>query len=288
VQLGGADFRPAAPPENTDDTAWLQVRDSQSIDALETFIKSFPNSAHRAEAEPRLEDLYWAKASEANTLAELRDYQSKYPNGRHSQDAQSQIAKLDWQQAQITSDPRALEDFLKKYPSGSFHDQAATKLDDLTWQRTGRANDATGLRDYLARFPNGRHAEQAHTALDQLTLSKPPARVETGDEKSAVLAVLQHYKKAYEDQSVDELQAIWPGMGPRQISNLGVFFKTARSVSLAYNLVGEPQIDGSSSTMTFTQSLNFMINGKPQKNSAQVTMQLKKASPGTWLIESIR
>jgi hypothetical protein len=77
-------------------------------------------------------------------------------------------------------------------------------------------------------------------------------------------------------------------MGPQQISHVGVFFKSARSVTLAYNLVGEPQLSGTSSTVTFTQSLSFVINGKQQKTSAQVTMQLKKAGSGTWLIESIR
>jgi hypothetical protein len=77
-------------------------------------------------------------------------------------------------------------------------------------------------------------------------------------------------------------------MGPQQISHLGVFFKSARSVSMAYNLVGEPQTSGTSSAVTFTQSLNFVTNGKQQKTSAQVTMQLKKVGPGIWLIESIR
>jgi hypothetical protein len=288
VQLDGAEFKTALPPETTEDTAWLQVQDSRSVSALEGFLKRFPNSAHRGEAEPKLDDLYWAKATDANNVADLRDYQSRYPNGRHSQDAQTEIAKLDSQQAQNTGDPRVLEDFLKKYPSGGFHDQAAAKLDDLTWQRDGKANDAASLRDYLSHFPNGKHADQARIGIDQLTTSKPPARVENRDEKDAVLTVLQRYKKAYEDQSVDELQVVWPGMGQRQISNVGVFFKSARSVSLAYNLVGEPQISGNSSTVTFTQSLNFVINGKQEKNSARVTMQLKKAGPGNWVIESIR
>jgi eukaryotic-like serine/threonine-protein kinase len=288
VQLNGAEFKTAPPPDTTEDTAWQQVQDARSISALEGFLQRFPNSAHRGDAEPKLDDLYWAKASEANSPADYRDYQNRYPNGRHSRDAQSEIAKLDWQQAQNTSDPRVLEDFVKKYPSGDFHDQAAAKLDDLAWQRAAKANDTTSLRDYLSRFPNGKHAEQTRTAIDQLAASKPPARVETVDERAAVLSVLQRYKKAYEEESVAELQAIWPAMGPRQISNLGVFFKTARAVSLAYNLVGEPETNGTSSTVTFTQSLNFIINGKQQKTSAQVTMQLKKAAPGNWLIESIR
>jgi len=288
VKLNGAEFKIAPLPNTTDDNAWQQVQDARSISALEGFLQRFPNSAHRGEAEPKLDDLYWAKASETNTPADFRDYQNRYPNGRHSRDAQSELAKLDWQQAQNTSDPRVLEDFVKKYSSGGFHDQAAAKLDDLAWQRAAKANDATGLRDYLSRFPNGKHAEQARSAIDQLAASKPPARVEAVDERAAVLSVLQRYKKAYEEESVAELQAIWPAMGPRQISNLGVFFKTARAVSLAYNLVGEPETNGTSSTVTFTQSLNFIINGKQQKTSAQVTIQLKKAGPGNWLIESIR
>jgi eukaryotic-like serine/threonine-protein kinase len=288
VQLSGAEFKTAPPPNTTEDTAWQQVQDARSVSALEGFLQRFPNSAHRSDAESKLDDLYWAKASEANTPADFRDYQNRYPNGKHSRDAQGEIARLDWQQAQNTSDPRVLEDFVKKYPSGGFHDQAAAKLDDLAWQEAAKANDATSLRDYLSRFPNGKHADQTRTALNQLAASKPPARIEAVDERAAVLSVLQRYKKAYEEESVAELQAIWPAMGPRQISNLGVFFKTARAVSLAYNLVGEPETNGTSSTVTFTQSLNFIINGKQQKTSAQVTMQLKKAAPGNWLIESIR
>ena len=288
VQLSGADFKTAPLPENAEDTAWAQARDSQNIGALESFQQRFPSSAHRGDIEPRLDDLYWTKANESSALADFRDYLTRYPKGKHSQDAQNQVSKLELQQIQNTGDARALEDFLKKYPSGTIHDQAASKLDDMMWQRAGKANDAGSLREYLSRFPSGKHAEQAHSALDQLAVSKPPARVQALDEKGAVLAVLQQYKKSYEDQSVDELRTIWPAMGPRQISNVGVFFKSARSVTLAYNLVGEPEISDTASTLTFTQSLSFVINGKQQKNSAQVIMQLKKVSSGSWLIESIR
>ena len=93
VQLNGAEFKTAPPPNTTEDTAWQQVQDARSISALEGFLQRFPNSAHRGDAEPKLDDLYWAKASEANTPADFRDYQNRYPNGRHSRDAQSEIAE---------------------------------------------------------------------------------------------------------------------------------------------------------------------------------------------------
>jgi hypothetical protein len=109
------------------------------------------------------------------------------------------------------------------------------------------------------------------------------------DERSAVLAVLARYKKAYEDESIAELKSIWPGLGGKSAQNEQDFFKRARNIRLDYGQPPEPQITGDQAIVRFSQRLTYDWDREPVKPPpAKLTMQLKREAPGTWVIESIR
>jgi eukaryotic-like serine/threonine-protein kinase len=302
VELNRTDFKGAVPsrpgselrPEESD---WLQVKDSSSAEDINSFLRRYPNGVHQADAESKLDDLYWAQASQSNTVATVRDYLNRYPRGRHADDAKGAIARMDWQAVENSNDAAAVGDFLRRYPSGPYHDRAAAREDDLMWGHTAR--DSAGLHAYLQEFPAGRHADEARSDLESLTraveVKRPaePPRLETPslaivDDKKAVLDVLKQYQSAYQDRKLDNLRRIWPNMSERQMRGVTEFFSSASSVTLNYELAGEPEIKGDYATVRFTQSLSYVLAGKAQKpGSAKVEIRMKRGT-SNWQIDSIR
>jgi hypothetical protein len=286
-----------APPPNPEESDWKQVKDSHSVENLESFLKRYPNGIFSLPAQTQLEDLYWARSTSSDNAAAYNEYLAKYPNGKYSQQAQSNLNKLDWRAVENTTDPAALEGFLRKHPSGNYHDRAAARLDDLAWERTAQ-NDTSTLRSYIQNHPSGRHFEEAQKKIDELNRPTQVARATPPrvtippavDEKKAVLDVLARYQKAYQDRDIRQLQEIWPEMTKQQVKSLGDFFKHASTLSLDYRVIGEPTVDGAQATVKFTQSLSYVASGKAGKDSATVVMQLKKlqGAPGNWLVNSIR
>jgi hypothetical protein len=222
----------------------------------------------------------------------------RYPQGLHSQQAKDTVAELEWRSVENSGDPAALDGFLKRYPAGRHHDQAISKLDELTWQKA-KQNDAGSLRSYLQTFPEGHHAGEAKRRIDDLStvaIAAPApatpasARPQPADEKKAVLDVLGRYRKAYEGHDLGQLREIWPGISGQQVKSLGDFFAHASQLTLGYRVLGSPTFDADHATVTFEQSLQYVVNGKPGKDSATVTMHLNKSrgNPEAWRIDSIR
>jgi eukaryotic-like serine/threonine-protein kinase len=290
---------PAPSPEEND---WQKIKDSTNTADVARFLEHYSNGVFRAQASKKLEDLYWAKATGSNDVAGFRDYLNKYPNGQYSQLAQREIARVDFEAVQTTKDPAAWEDFLRRYPAGAYHEQAISRLDDLLWARTGSGKDASSLRAYLQRLPDGRHAGEAQRHIDQLTRAvehkteptRPQAATPVIDDKKAVLDVLALYQRAYEEQNVEKLKQIWPGMTQQSINGVADFFRNASAVKMSYKLSGEPQITANEAVVRFKQSLTFVLNGASQKpKPAAVIMRLKKqdaapGAPAAWQIDSVR
>jgi hypothetical protein len=311
LSLKGTDFASVAPVLPAEEADWQRVKNSQTIEAINQFLRTYPTGAFRSEAENKLEDLYWEKDNSADNPAALRDYMRRYPGGKHLPAANTGLARLDWQAIANTKDPAALENYLRLYSSGEYHDKAYSRLDDLLWERTGRGDDAGSLRSYLQTFPTGRHADQARREMDQLTAPKEAANANqpnrsaepprstplpasgtttsltATDDKTAVLNVLSAYEKFYESEDLQGLQGLWPSMTPQQIQSVGDFFKNASSVKLTC-IPGSPKIGGTEATLEFKQEFTYVMHGTFQKpNRSKVNMKLKKAPQGTWLIDSI-
>jgi hypothetical protein len=279
-------------PEQID---WQKVKDSAAASDVEQFLQKYPSGAFSGAAQAKLEDLYWNSAVGGNSAASYNQYLEKFPQGKHAQQAQTQIAGLEWRAVENSNDIAALETFLKKHPSGSDHDKALSRIDDLSWQKV-KQNDASSLRSYLQSFPSGRHDTEANKKIEELSAATPvapatkapPAAPVVSDEKSAILDVVSRYKRAYEAKDIQSLQQIWPSMTSQQTRGVGDFFAHASELSLEVRVLGTPTIDGDRASATFEQSLRYMVNGKSRKDVARVVMNLKRAAPGVWHIDSIR
>ena len=238
-----------------------------------------------------LESLYWTHDSQANSADSYRDYLSRYPDGQHAAAAAEEIAFLDARQRR---DPALLDTFLGSYPQSRHAKDIRDLRDDVAWERTDKS-DEKSLDSYVKDYPKGRHVQDAQkqqVALaptdtqrlpQQQTQVAPPV-----DERKAVLAVLDQYKQAYESQSTEQLKSIWPSISDRTERAVQTLFKTTTSLRLDCGRP-EPEIVGDTATLSFVQTMSYVQDRKPVKSPpARITMQLRKKSPGNWVIETIR
>ena len=247
VVLNRADFKQPAPATSEEQTAWNRINNTGDTAVVEDFLRHYPNSSFRAQAESKLEELSWAKASSSRSLRGYQEYAAKYasPAGPHLPAAQAEIARLEWEAIQNTTDPLQVRRYLDQNPTGQYHDRAATLLDDLTWGEAIHKGDAASLKGYLGSYPSGRHKEEATAQLARL--APPPAAApvpqavapvppappvtpkipDNTDDLNAIRAVLDAYKSAYDTRDVAKLQQIWPDMSPKQVSGLRTAFRDA-------------------------------------------------------------
>jgi hypothetical protein len=306
VVLNRADFKQPAPATSEEQLAWNRINSSGALSAVEEFVRRYPNSSFRSQAESKLEALNWAKASSSGSLHGYQEYVARYtsPPGPHLSAAMAEIARLEWDAIQNTTDPVPVRRFLEHNPSGPYHDRAVALLDDLIWREAQRKGDAASLKGYLGTYSSGRHKDEAATQLARLTpppvatpapqASQAPAPVppappvtsklsDNTEDVNAIHAVLDGYKSAYDTKDLARLQELWPEMSPKQVNGLRTAFHDAGKVTLTYAITKGPEVAGNVAVVTFQQQIVTNAAAK-----SQVTMTLKKDANNSWHITSVR
>ena len=305
VTLNRADFKQPAPATSEEQVAWNRINSTVDPAAVEEFLRHYPNSSFRSQAESKLEALNWSKASGSGSLRAFQEYAARYtfPPGPHLPAALAEISRLEWEAVQNTTDPLQVKRFLEQNPSGQYHDRAAALLDDLAWREATRKGDAANLKNYLGSYPSGRHREEATAQLARLTpppvtASAPqaaptpapippappvtPKLADNAEDMNAIRGVLDGYKSAYDTKDVAKLQELWPDMSPKQVNVLRTAFRDAGKVTLTYSITKGPEVAGNVAVVTFQQQIITNAAAK-----AQVTMTLKKDGT-SWHITSVR
>ena len=71
VVLNRADFKQPAPATSEEQLAWNRINNTGDPSAVEEFVRRYPNSSFRSQAESKLEALNWAKASSSGNSSRL-------------------------------------------------------------------------------------------------------------------------------------------------------------------------------------------------------------------------
>ena len=71
VQLDRRDFRQPPPATSAEQNDWARVATGGDIAGLEQFLRTYPNSPLRPQAESKLEDLYWSRANSGGSIRSI-------------------------------------------------------------------------------------------------------------------------------------------------------------------------------------------------------------------------
>ena len=114
-----------------------------------------------------------------------------------------------------------------------------------------------------------------------------PSVVSMSPEKKAIFTALDRYKEAYESESIDELQKIWPGINKNQKKALKSAFESAQAVKVQLDC-GDPSVSGDGATVKCQQSVRYTIAGKVQPSQTDSVDIVMNRTNGNWLVKTVR
>lgn len=189
------------PVTDAGEKAWVEAKRLNTLSGYEAFVRQFPKSKHKAEAEDAIrkikaqgearakDDNAWSTAFKADTEAAYKAYLKEFPNGRHAEKAKRRLDELGrasarqaednraWQDAERRNTLDSYRDYLGRFPKGLHANKARQRIADLTakakddeaFAEARKKNTKEGYEAYLSQFPLGRHAEEAKQRLATLS-----------------------------------------------------------------------------------------------------------------------
>jgi eukaryotic-like serine/threonine-protein kinase len=114
-----------------------------------------------------------------------------------------------------------------------------------------------------------------------------PSVINMSPDKKAIFTALDHYREAYESESLDELQKVWPNMNKNQKKALKSAFESAQAVKVQLDC-GDPSVSGDGATVKCQQSVRYTIAGKVQPSQTDSVDIVLNRSNGNWLVKTVR
>jgi outer membrane protein OmpA-like peptidoglycan-associated protein/uncharacterized protein YegL len=139
------------------------------------FLRTFPSSSLRPEAQFRLEEFAWRTTAETNTVEAYKGFAEKYSNSRYVSLANDKEAEIVYAKVRATDTIDANLDFLKKYPRSPYTTEVRERTVELAWIRAAKAHKPALYRQFYELFPNSKYTKLAKE-LD-LELSWKEARL---------------------------------------------------------------------------------------------------------------
>jgi hypothetical protein len=162
------------------ETEWAAVRDASDPALVQSYLDKYPNSAHVAEAQSRIESLTWSRTNQNDAQA-LRAYVTRFPSGPHAREATARIAEL--------------ADQIEKQNQAKAQAQAKEAAERLAQEKA-----AQQLKEQAA-------AQAAAAAAAAAAKGKENAVVQQRNQE--IKTALDQFNLAFEHKSQRELRAIW-------------------------------------------------------------------------------
>jgi len=168
--------------EEAERETWEAALKSDTITALESFIRNHPDGSHIEEARGRLaEKRAWAVAQRANGSADWQSFISQYPQSRHIEEAERNLATARYREKEARDFEDAAENgsieswqfFLQVHSDSARRGEAEERLavlrqkadEESAWSAAKSANTSKGWSAYLQRFRESPRAPEAEREL---------------------------------------------------------------------------------------------------------------------------
>ena len=145
---------------------WASYEDTAASYA--SYLESWPEGGHAAEARAVHEERLWQEADALNVKRVYEDYLESYPDGEHAEEARDRIEDFVWRALDAAGDGGAYRYFVQQYPDGEHVQDALDRLEDIMWVDVRSDNTLKAFNDYLERYPEGRYAEKARSRRDAI------------------------------------------------------------------------------------------------------------------------
>ncbi|MBX9600144.1 MAG: caspase family protein [Bryobacteraceae bacterium] len=188
----------------------------------------------------------------------------------------------EWERLRASTDLAAIAAFRLRYPNDPLAAEAARRMEEIEWQAVATSKDPLAMRAYLNKYPSGAFAPLAQATLELL------AREAASAGKDAILAVVERYREAYQNEDLERLKALRPGLTRNELRALEETFRFARQIRMDLEAAGEPRIDGDSATLRSKMTIQLRDErGMNPPARADVVIKLRRSADG-WLIDSIQ
>lgn len=139
---------------NPEESAWNEALVSNTLDAFSNFLKSYPTSKYKPEAEKRIkrfkaEEREWKALATSENLKDFEKFLKNYPESKYKEQVLKLMEVLKTKLAEKPSD----EDAWKKVSVESFEQ----------------------LYNYTQNYPDGKHLSEAVSALKNTMITYNPA-----------------------------------------------------------------------------------------------------------------
>ena len=178
----------------------------------------------------------WQKFANSNDPHELDDYASKNPGTKYAVLAHARAAQLLWQNIRDSENLVDIDAFRAKYidtPSGKEAEPLVEKLQQemVVYKQAASSNSVPEWRSFLAKYPGGKIADSARLALATL------------EDRQGVRSAIEQYEKAYNQQDMTAVLAVWPTCPAGLQATIRNLFRTGQAGKLHLELVSEPAMN---------------------------------------------
>lgn len=137
--------------------AFIKAQNQNTIEALETFKKSYPDAAQIDAANELIHELVFEDAKTKKSLTALEDFISKYPLAKQKTEAILLRNQWAYDKAIQTNTLEAVEKFIKEYPNALQLADAKSHKQKLVFEEAKKVNSIEAYSDFVKKYPFGKY-----------------------------------------------------------------------------------------------------------------------------------
>lgn len=154
-----------------DEQAWADAQAANTVQGFERYVQIHGDGRYVPQANDNIESLHWKEATTTNTVRGFQHYIQFHDDGKRVREAKDRIELLEFQLALAEYSPSLLRTVTERYPNSKLVESALqrlTSLENTDWETARQDNTVDSYKDYLANYPNGRHATVAGARIQIL------------------------------------------------------------------------------------------------------------------------
>lgn len=154
------------------DTVWEQTKATDTVQAYNNFIQSFPSSPYTEEAKTRRTNLNamadWKTTEETDTIPAYTSFLQHRGDTEMAETARRRIDELRWQQVRESGRLNEMERFVAEHPDSRFIGEARDAISAHYWKQAQRSGQIQSVESFIEKNPDSPHIEEARTQLEAM------------------------------------------------------------------------------------------------------------------------